>query len=112
MARRSCGSRRSRGWSRDGTGPRFLWPVVPRGNANWLTDDGNRSSGKPWDRPACPRGANGAPWDRRVSPCALLFSPDVLAEPLVVVFHHGALLLGLVDRVPETLVEDQLHRDL
>ena len=42
----------------------------------------------------------------------LLLSPDVLAEPLVVVLHHGTLLFGLVDGVAETLVEDQLHRNL
>jgi hypothetical protein len=47
-----------------------------------------------------------------VAGVALLFSPDVPAEPLVVVFHHGALLFGLVDGVAETLVEDQFHRDL
>src|SRR5579883_1884588 len=36
-------------------------------------------------------------------------SPDVFAEPLVVVLHYRALLLGLVDRVSEAFVEDQLH---
>src|SRR5260370_39830841 len=40
-----------------------------------------------------------------------LFSPDVLCEPLVVVFHHRALLLGLVDGMAEAFIEDQLHRN-
>src|SRR5215471_4194034 len=39
-----------------------------------------------------------------------LFAPDVLAEPLVVVFQHRLLLLRLVDRMSEALVQYQLHR--
>src|SRR5258708_38325415 len=37
-----------------------------------------------------------------------LFAPDIAAEPLVGVAHHGTLLLGLVDRMPESFIEDQL----
>ena len=42
----------------------------------------------------------------------LLLPPYIFAEPIVVVFHHRALLFGLVDGVAETFVEDQLHRNL
>src|SRR5579862_4360195 len=35
-----------------------------------------------------------------------LLAPNIPAEPLVVVLHNRPLLLGLVDRVPESLIED------
>src|SRR3954469_18794991 len=40
-----------------------------------------------------------------------LLAPDVLAEPLVIVFQHSELLFRLIDRVAESLIEDQLDRD-
>src|SRR3954470_13440995 len=37
-----------------------------------------------------------------------LFAPNVFAEPFIVMFHDGALLLGLIDRVAETFIQNQL----
>src|SRR5580698_6345161 len=38
-------------------------------------------------------------------------APDVFAEPFVVMLDHRALLLRLVDGVPESFIENQLHRN-
>src|SRR5262249_33434299 len=39
------------------------------------------------------------------------FAPDPMAEPFVVVFHHSALRLGLVDPMAESFVDNHLGRD-
>src|SRR6185369_6418 len=39
-----------------------------------------------------------------------LLAPDPTQKPFVVVLHHGALLLRLVDAVPEAFIYDHLHR--
>src|ERR1035438_2754761 len=68
-------------------------------------------SGFRTETPAWHMSAHGDPGDGPV-PAFLLLSPNIFAEPIVVVFHHRALLFGLVDGVAETFVEDQLHRNL
>ena len=49
-------------------------------------------------------------WSELLQICGHLFSPDIPAEPLVVMFHNGPLLLRFVDRDGRSLCIGSLRR--